>query len=197
MINMEDLSKNPNQYNEPAQAPGQPEKKPGGQNLGVAALITAIITFVFAVIPCVGLMAVIPGIIAIVLASVGLSQAAKNDSPRGILVAGLIIGIVATLISFSQIFVAGEIATVSPPADAAPLTAAWGSPVQPPVNKTHPSFATSLPSVYAFAPSDESRGVDADPSTAILNALSKIETSFLGEISYLTGFFRHRTKVWS
>ena len=110
---MEDLSKNPNQYTEPAQAPGQPERKPGGQNLGVAALITAIITFVFAVIPCVGLMAVIPGIIAIVLASVGLSQAARNNSPRGILVAGLIIGIVATIISISQIFVAGEIARKS------------------------------------------------------------------------------------
>lgn len=107
---MEDLSKNPNQYNEPVRGPGQPERRPGIQNLGVAALITAIITFVFAVIPCVGLMAVIPGIIAIVLASVGLSQASKNDSPRGILVAGLIIGIVGTLISISQIFVVGEIA---------------------------------------------------------------------------------------
>ena len=107
---MEDLSSNPNQYKEPVSGPGQPDKRPGGQNLGVAALITAIITFVFAVIPCVGLMAVIPGIIAIVLASVGLSQASKNDSPRGILVAGLIIGIVGTLISVSQIFVAGEIA---------------------------------------------------------------------------------------
>jgi len=81
-----------------------------GQNLGIAALITAIITFVLAVIPCVGLMAIIPGIIAIVLASVGLSHAAKTDSPRGVLVAGLIIGIVASLISFSQIFVAGKIA---------------------------------------------------------------------------------------
>jgi len=81
-----------------------------GQNLGIAALITAIITFVLAVIPCVGLMAIIPGIIAIVLASVGLSHAARTDSPRGILVAGLIIGIVASLISFSQIFVAGKIA---------------------------------------------------------------------------------------
>ena len=81
-----------------------------GQNLGIAALITAIITFVLAVIPCVGLIAIIPGIIAIVLASVGLSQAARNNSTRGVLIAGLIIAIIASLISLSQIFVAGKIA---------------------------------------------------------------------------------------
>jgi len=81
-----------------------------GQNLGIAALITAIITFVLAVIPCVGLIAIIPGIIAIVLASVGLSQAARNNSARGVLIAGLIIAIIASLISLSQIFVAGKIA---------------------------------------------------------------------------------------
>ena len=89
--------------------PGQPTGKTSGQNLGIAALITAIITFVLAVIPCVGLIAIIPGIIAIVLASVGLSQAAKNNSPRGVIVAGLIIAIIASLISFSQVFVAGKI----------------------------------------------------------------------------------------
>jgi hypothetical protein len=81
-----------------------------GQNLGIAALITAIITFVLAVIPCIGLIAIIPGIITIVLASVGLSQAARNNSPRGVLIAGLIIGIIASLISISQGFVAGRIA---------------------------------------------------------------------------------------
>jgi hypothetical protein len=81
-----------------------------GQNLGIAALITAIITFVLAVIPCVGLIAIIPGIIAIILASVGLSQAARNNSPRGVLIAGLIIGIIASLISISQVFVVGKIA---------------------------------------------------------------------------------------
>ncbi|OFY58646.1 MAG: hypothetical protein A2V50_05950 [Bacteroidetes bacterium RBG_19FT_COMBO_42_10] len=81
-----------------------------GQNLGIAALITSIITFVLAVIPCVGLIAIIPGIIAIVLASVGLSNASRTDSPRGVLLAALIIGIVASLISFSQVFVAGKIA---------------------------------------------------------------------------------------
>jgi len=80
------------------------------QSIGVAALITAIITFVLAVIPCVGLIAIIPGIIAIVLASVGLSQASRNNSPRGLLFAGLIIGIIASLISLSQVLIAGKIA---------------------------------------------------------------------------------------
>jgi hypothetical protein len=85
-------------------------KNNSGQNLGIAALITAILTFVLAVIPCVGLIAVIPGIIAIVLASVGLSQASRNNSPHGVPLAGLIIGVIAIMISFSQIFVAGRIA---------------------------------------------------------------------------------------
>lgn len=81
-----------------------------GQSLGIAALITAIITFVLAVIPCVGLIAIIPGIIAIVLASVGLSQASRNNAPRGVLMAGLIIAIIASLISVSQVFVATKLA---------------------------------------------------------------------------------------
>jgi phosphate/sulfate permease len=85
-------------------------KRNSGQNLGIAALITGIITFVFAVIPCVGMVAFIPGIIAIVLASVGLSQASRNNAPKGILIAGLIIGIIAVMISFSQFFVAGNLA---------------------------------------------------------------------------------------
>jgi hypothetical protein len=84
-----------------------------GQNLGVAALITAIITFVLAVIPCVGLIAIIPGIIALVLAFVGLSQASRNNSPKGLLIAGLIIAILATLISVSQVYVASRIAKSS------------------------------------------------------------------------------------
>ncbi len=84
-------------------------KHNSGQNLGIAALITAIITFVLAVIPCVGLIAIIPGIIAIILASVGLSQASRDNSPRGVPLAGLIIAVIAAMISFSQIFVAGRI----------------------------------------------------------------------------------------
>ncbi len=81
-----------------------------GQNLGIAALVTGIITFVLAVIPCVGVIAFIPGVITVILASVGLSQASRSNAPRGVIVAGLVIGIVSLLILFSQIFVAGEVA---------------------------------------------------------------------------------------
>jgi len=104
---MEDFTTNTPQSSEPL--PGQTPRQPAGQSLGIAALITAIVTFVLSVIPCVGIIAIVPGIIAVVLASIGLSQASRNDSPRGVLVAGLIIGVVATMIAFSQIFVAGKI----------------------------------------------------------------------------------------
>jgi predicted PurR-regulated permease PerM len=86
-------------------------KSNSGQNLGIAALITGIITFILAVIPCVGVIAIIPGIITIVLAAVGLSQASRTDSPRGVVIAGLVIGVVAVLIAFSQIFVGARIAS--------------------------------------------------------------------------------------
>lgn len=84
-------------------------KNNAGQNLGIAALITAIITFVLAVIPCIGIIAFIPGVIAIILAAVGISQASKNNASKGLPIAGLVIGIVATLISFSWIVVAGKL----------------------------------------------------------------------------------------
>ena len=103
-------------------------KTNSGQNLGIAALITGIITFVLAVIPCVGMIAIIPGIIAIVLASVGLSQASRNDSPKGILLAGLIIGIIAVLISISQLFIAGKIVEKAHKADK------WPTQIQSVIN---------------------------------------------------------------
>jgi hypothetical protein len=108
---MEDFTNSTGQSTGDASSPGIGQtKKPAGQNLGIAALITAIVTFVLAVVPCVGLIAIIPGIIAIVLASVGLSQASRNESPRGVLIAGLVIAVVASVISLSQVFVAGKIA---------------------------------------------------------------------------------------
>jgi thiol:disulfide interchange protein len=127
---MEDFTNNTDQNT------GKVTQQPTKQNLGVAALITAIITFVLAVIPCVGIIAIIPGIIAIVLASVGLSQASRSNSPRGVLLAGLIIAVVASLISFSQVFVAGKIAKKS--------ENKWPADIQNIINDVHDNVIKDL-----------------------------------------------------
>jgi hypothetical protein len=134
---MEDFTSNTGQNT--GQSLREPSRQPSGQSLGIAALITAIVTFVLAVIPCVGIIAMIPGIIAIVLASVGLSQASRNDSPRGVLIAGLIIAVVATLISFSQIFIAGKIGDK--------FESRWGKDIENVINDVQENVKDQLENV--------------------------------------------------
>jgi BMFP domain-containing protein YqiC len=86
------------------------EKTSKQSGVGIGALVTAIIAFLIAVVPCLGLIAVIPAVIAIVLAIVGLSRPNNN---QGMLVGGLVVGIIALMISVSQIFVLGKIADKS------------------------------------------------------------------------------------
>jgi len=83
------------------------------QNLGVAALVTAIVTFVMSVIPCVGTLAIIPGIVAVILAIVGLTRATEQS--RGLVIAALIIGAVAIMFSIAQwFFISRKVADKSP-----------------------------------------------------------------------------------
>lgn len=72
--------------------------------------MTAIIAFLLAIVPCLGLIAVIPAVIAIVLAVIGLSRSNGN---QGMLVGGLVVAIIAMMISVSQGFVLGKIANKS------------------------------------------------------------------------------------
>jgi hypothetical protein len=78
-----------------------------GSGLAVGALITGIIGFLMAVIPCIGLIAIVPATIAVVIGIVGLSRPGNN---HGMLVGGLIIGIIALMISLSQVYVMSRIA---------------------------------------------------------------------------------------
>lgn len=81
------------------------------QNLGVAALVTAIVTFVMSVIPCVGMLAIIPGIVAVILAIIGLTRATNQS--RGLVIAALIIGAVAIMFSVAQMAFISNVADKS------------------------------------------------------------------------------------
>lgn len=74
-----------------------------GHGLGVAALVLGILSFVVAFIPCIGFFALFTALIAIVLGAIGLSQASKDNSPKGLMLAGLIIGVIALFISIAQV----------------------------------------------------------------------------------------------
>ena len=83
------------------------EQKNQQSGVGVGALVIAIIAFLLAVVPCLGLIAIIPAVVAIVLAIVGLS---RPNNAQGMLVGGLVVAIVALMISLSQSFVIGKLA---------------------------------------------------------------------------------------
>jgi hypothetical protein len=75
------------------------KKSNAGQGLGIAGLVLGIIALIIAFIPCVGALALIPGLIAIILSAVGLSQANKVNASKGLIIAGLVIAIIAVAVA--------------------------------------------------------------------------------------------------
>ncbi len=76
-----------------------------GQGLGIAGLVLGIIALIISFIPCLGMWAILPGIIAIVLSAVGYSQASKANAAKGLVIAALIISIIGTAIAAWQFYV--------------------------------------------------------------------------------------------
>ncbi len=85
-----------------------------GQGLGVAALVLGVISFIVALIPCVGLFAFFTAIVAIVLGAIGLSQASRSNSPKGLMFGGLILGVVALFIAIAQLVFFSSFADKAP-----------------------------------------------------------------------------------
>src|SRR6056297_3318303 len=75
-----------------------------GQGLGIAGLVLGIIALIISFIPCLGVWAILPGIVAIVLSAIGFSQANKANAAKGLVIAALIISIIGTAIAAWQIY---------------------------------------------------------------------------------------------
>ncbi len=75
--------------------------------LGIAGLVVGIIGLLVSFIPCFGLFALFIGILGIVLSGIGLYMANKGKFEKGLVIAGLVISILATMIALFQWTVAG------------------------------------------------------------------------------------------
>jgi hypothetical protein len=83
----------------------QVQKSTAGKGLGIAAFIIAVVAIVVSFIPCLGMYALVPGIIAIVLAIIAFSQAKNGNGKKGLIIAALIISVVGTAIASWQLYV--------------------------------------------------------------------------------------------
>lgn len=87
-------------------------KSNAGHGLGVAGLILGILSLFLAFIPCIGVIAIGPGVIAIVLSIVGLVQANRDNGAVGINIAALVVSGLGTLIACIWLFVIVGIASL-------------------------------------------------------------------------------------
>ena len=65
-----------------------------GKTLGIAGMILGIITVIVSFIPCLGMYALIPGVVGLIVSIISINQANKAGAPKGMAVAGLICSII-------------------------------------------------------------------------------------------------------
>ncbi|MBA7523865.1 hypothetical protein ES705_15999 [subsurface metagenome] len=87
------------------------QKTSAGQGLGVAGLVVGILAAILALIPCIGWIAIIPGVIALALSLVAFSQANKGNGSKGVIIGALVVSIIATSIGLVQIVFFAAVAT--------------------------------------------------------------------------------------
>lgn len=75
-----------------------------GKALGIAGLIIGTLSLMFSFIPCIGMWALVPAIVGIILSSISLSQASKAGLSKSNALAGLICSGVAFLVAAYWIF---------------------------------------------------------------------------------------------
>jgi hypothetical protein len=82
----------PNNFNPP---PNAPNGSSTNQVMGIIGLVLGILALILSFIPCIGIWAVVPGLIGLVLSVVGMSMAGKSNGSKGLPIAGMVLSIIA------------------------------------------------------------------------------------------------------
>lgn len=82
-----------------------------GKGLGIAGLVLGILAAILSFVPCLGMYAMFPGIIGLVLSIISIIQANKAGAAKGMAIAGLVCSIVGIAIAgwqYSKLSAVGE-----------------------------------------------------------------------------------------
>ncbi len=73
-----------------------------GRGLGIAGLVLGILAAIISFVPCLGMYAIFPGIIGLVLSVISIVQAGKAGAAKGMAIAGLVCSLVGSSIAVWQ-----------------------------------------------------------------------------------------------
>ncbi|MEE9438503.1 MAG: DUF4190 domain-containing protein [Saprospiraceae bacterium] len=82
----------------------------GNSTLAIIGLVMGIIALVFSFVPCLGMVAILPGIIGLILGAIAFFQARDNGTGKGMPTATLILSVIAIGISGFQMYTMGQFA---------------------------------------------------------------------------------------
>ncbi|MCD0474942.1 hypothetical protein LPB87_11120 [Flavobacterium sp. EDS] len=69
------------------------------QSMSIAALVIGIVSIIVAFIPCIDILAIIGGVLAIFFSAIGMSQAKSNNTSTTLSKVSFILGIIALLLA--------------------------------------------------------------------------------------------------
>ena len=81
------------------------------KTLGIIALVLGIVALLFSFIPCLGMYAIFPGIIGIVLGVLSLTQAKKINAPNGMAIAAIACAVLGSAVASYQYYALTKVAT--------------------------------------------------------------------------------------
>ncbi|WP_430614415.1 hypothetical protein [Flavobacterium sp. JP2137] len=84
------------------------------QGLGIAGFILGILTLLISFIPCFGILAVVFGVFAIVVSTVGLGISIKHQQPKIFVIVALILAGIGCTVALLQYFVLAKFAKEMP-----------------------------------------------------------------------------------
>ncbi len=73
-----------------------------GKGLGIAGLVLGILAAILSFVPCLGMYAIFPGIIGLILSVISIVQANKAGAAKGMAIAGLVCSLVGSSIAVWQ-----------------------------------------------------------------------------------------------
>ncbi len=75
--------------------------------MGIASLVLGIVSLILAFVPCCGIVSVIPAIIGLILGIVEVVKKKKAGEPKGKGIAGIVLGVVAIIVTIVWFLVFG------------------------------------------------------------------------------------------